>query len=244
MINIEKFICSVMEQQSEYHNAPINCSHIQEALREQGYEYNNGAIVKISANWKSSEEQKEQKPAVWSEEDEKYRQYILANCMHYAMVTGYVDETHNEQLHEGAKIWLKSLRPKQKQEWCKDDEKILEHFLGWLQGTMGEKTYSSWLKSLRERFNLQPKQEWSEEDKRKLNRIFEILSHAAERIISDKEAVELQDFIMKSLRPQPHWKPSKEQMNELHRASIPGYDYDCDVLDALYNDLIKLMFVS
>ena len=47
------------------------------------------------------------------------------------------------------------------------------------------------------------KQEWSEEEKRKLNRIYEILGHAADdkgflkskRIIGDKEAIELQDFL-------------------------------------------------
>ena len=52
--------------------------------------------------------------------------------------------------------------------------------------------------------------EWSEDDKRKINRIYEILGHAADdkgflaskRIIGDKEAIELQDFL-KSLRPQP-----------------------------------------
>ena len=47
------------------------------------------------------------------------------------------------------------------------------------------------------------KQEWSEEEKQKLNRIYEILGHAADdkgflkskRIIGDKEAIELQDFL-------------------------------------------------
>lgn len=72
------------------------------------------------------------------------------------------------------------------------------------------------LKSLRP----QPKPEWSEEDKRKLNRIYEILGQAADerpfgsskRIIGDKEAVELQDFI-RFLRPSG--KPSEEQKEAL-----------------------------
>lgn len=58
---------------------------------------------------------------------------------------------------------------------------------------------------------------WSEEDKRKLNRIYEILGYAADdkaflkskRIIGDKEAIELQDFL-KSLRPQPKQEWSEE----------------------------------
>lgn len=60
---------------------------------------------------------------------------------------------------------------------------------------------------------------WSEEDKRKINRIYSILGQAADthafsttcRLIGDKECIELQDFL-KSLRPHSHWKPSKEQI--------------------------------
>ena len=70
----------------------------------------------------------------------------------------------------------------------------------------------------------QQKQEWSEEDKRKLNRIYEILGHAADdkgflvskRIIGDHEAVELQDFL-ESLLSRLYWKPSKEQMDILDK---------------------------
>lgn len=70
------------------------------------------------------------------------------------------------------------------------------------------------------RLQKEQKPEWSKDDKRKLNRIYEILGQAADekpfgsskRIIGDKEAVELQDFI-KLLRPS--WKPSEEQMDRL-----------------------------
>lgn len=102
------------------------------------------------------------------------------------------------------------------------------------------------------------KQEWSEEDKRKLNRIYMILGQAADekpfgsskRIIGDKEAVELQDFI-KSLRPQYHgdvtmteaykmgleagkassWKPSEEQMNKLKEGE--------DLTDLYYKEYVR-----
>lgn len=57
--------------------------------------------------------------------------------------------------------------------------------------------------------------EWSEEDKRKLNRIYEILGHAADdkgfliskRIIGDNEAIELQDFL-KSLKDRRNFPKS------------------------------------
>ena len=91
--------------------------------------------------------------------------------------------------------------------------------------------------------------EWSEDDKRKINRIYEILGHAADdkgflaskRIIGDKEAIELQDFL-KALRPQPNWKPSEEQMKVLNKV-INGEvllttQHKC--LESLYTDIKKL----
>ena len=59
--------------------------------------------------------------------------------------------------------------------------------------------------------------EWSEEDKDKLNRIYHLIGVAADehaysttcRLIGDREAVELQDFL-KALRPQPKLEWSEE----------------------------------
>lgn len=72
--------------------------------------------------------------------------------------------------------------------------------------------------------------EWSEEDKRKINRIYSILRQAADthafstscRLIGDKECIELQDFL-KSLKDRvgceanctTMWKPSDEQIEAL-----------------------------
>ena len=67
--------------------------------------------------------------------------------------------------------------------------------------------------------------EWSEEDKRKLNSIYVILGHAADdkgfltskRIIGDKEAIELQDFLKSlperfNLQPKVEWSEKDEDM--------------------------------
>lgn len=56
-----------------------------------------------------------------------------------------------------------------------------------------------------------------------------------------KDEYERADAFLKSLRPQPKWKPTEEQMNELHYTLTPGQYYDCDVLQGLYADLKKLM---
>lgn len=101
---------------------------------------------------------------------------------------------------------------------------------------LDENGYTASAERLLSMFPVKPA-EWSEEDKRKLNRIYEILGYAADdkgfltskRIIGDKEAIELQDFL-KSLRPS--WKPSEEQMESLNKVRTlnPG-------LDALYQQL-------
>ena len=111
---------------------------------------------------------------------------------------------------------------------------------------MGEKTYSSWLKSLPERFSLKPKQEWSEEDNNALVLFHELISFGyTERFCDAQTAEDMRRWLnerLKSLRPQPHWKPSDEQMIAL-RSTM--YDYEdvswYNTLASLYEDLKKLL---
>lgn len=94
---------------------------------------------------------------------------------------------------------------------------------------------------------------WNEEDKRKINRIYSILGQAADthafsttcRLISDKECVELQDFL-KAINERYTWKPSDEQIYFLHWfATNVLTDGEVDkkaseVLESLYQELKKL----
>ena len=132
----------------------------------------------------------EQKPAEWSDDDEKMRRRAICAC------NFTIDRTFSETHYGEARDWLKSLP---------------------------------------ERFNLQPKQEWSEEEKRKLNRIYQILGWAADthaysttrQLIGDKEAIELQDFLRSIVKPTinlAEWS-DEENINTL-----------IDVIKAYYND--------
>jgi len=78
--------------------------------------------------------------------------------------------------------------------------------------------------------------EWSEEDSEMLMRIINQVGGYTYFAGMDSERVV---NWLKSLRPS--WKPSEEQMNELHDMLIPGKVFDCDILATLYNDLKKLM---
>ena len=81
-------------------------------------------------------------------------------------------------------------------EWSEDDKlmrtlviKTLEMFGG--VGTTGMQI--DWLKSLPERFNPQPKQEWNEEDERMLERAFHIMAEYSD--IDEKESEAVQNWL-------------------------------------------------
>lgn len=94
-----------------------------------------------------------------------------------------------------------------------------------------------WLECLPERFNLQPKQEWSEEDRKMLNTI---ISDGSRGVEFDAKQVNF----LKSLCPQPHWKPSQEQFTALrHAADVLRENWQnmtATILLELYNDLKTL----
>ena len=100
--------------------------------------------------------------------------------------------------------------------------------------------YVHWLKSLPERFNLQPKQEWSEEDEKMLTRIIE----RGQSQIQMFETGLLPEQInwLKSLKPQPKQERSKKDemmlqdlCEELH--DLKCGNYRCYVKD-IYNEWI------
>ena len=108
------------------------------------------------------------------------------------------------------------------------------------------KDCKDWLKFLPKRFNLQPKQEWSEEDEKMRNLIVAIfeVNHpdgffkANELDTTDMRGVHTEEIIswLKSLRPS--WRPSEEQMDSLRDTIVQtkGYSYSV-YLPELYEHL-------
>lgn len=152
--------------------------------------------------------------------------------------------------------------------WSEEDEMFVHGLirgLAAMKNIHGHTAFSSdniditktidWLKSLKDRVgcevNCTTTKDWSEEDKRKIDRIYFILRQASDthafsttcRLIGDKECVELQDFL-KSIRPQNTWKPSEEQIEILQylceNSSHPNKKV-MPTLKSLYQDLKKLM---
>lgn len=145
--------------------------------------------------------------------------------------------------------WLEK-QGEQKPEWSDDDEEMLKDIISGLnaqklsifahdnQGKAQMNQRIDWLQSLPERFNLQPKQEWSEEDEHCIELLLPIIDSSS---LIPKNRKKCKEFL-KSLKPS-HWKPSKEQMEALDTINNIGelsYVEQSDLLVRLYNDLKKL----
>ena len=165
-----------------------------------------------------------------------------------------------QKMHEAGFEWnaeKKELRKiDEKSAWNEEDERILTA----IHNSVDVKCLSKngveylvmvdWFNSLKDR--VQPKQEWSEEDKVMLDEIIDYMKpmpifFESTKGKSGKEYTK--EFIiqatnwLKSLRPQNHWKPSKEQMEAFEEAVKPklsGFGWDETPIGTLYNDLMKL----
>lgn len=155
----------------------------------------------------------------WSEEDERIRKLLI-----WQVHRNIEDETNDlaQSVYDG----IKGHDP--------DLEKSIEDW----------KKCLAWLKSLPERFNLQPKQEWSEEDEKNL----ELVTDCVYEFYPDPVMkYKLKDWLtqrLKSLRTCPSWKPSYHQMNILKAVKEyvgRGSGYWGEGLGSLIEDLEKLM---
>ena len=147
-------------------------------------------------------------------------EYIKRNSKEwYALLT--------EQYDKG--FWKGKMEQKPA-EWREEDEKMLEVCSQYIGNTIPTdydeeeftvKDCRNWLKSLPERFNLQPKQEWNEQNKKWFDAI---IKDYEESLSGDEEhdpAIQIKINLLKSLRPS--WKPSEEQPVEGLEDEIKRY---------------------
>ena len=143
-------------------------------------------------------------------------------------------------------------------EWSEEDKKMLNNCVNALkEGANGHAIvidygeHERWLKSLPKRFNLQPKKEWSEEDKEYLAACIDVIDNfytlsgelktLTKVNVFRREYAEKLKSWLKSLRPQPHWKPSEGQMGALKEVVDEHWEADgLHPLYTLYDALKKL----
>lgn len=195
-------------------------------------------------------------PELRESEDERIRKKLIgiftnqSLCDVYNLKSEDVLAYLNKQKEHVPENEESGTRKEQKPTWSEEDEKHINNildiidywkatarFVSYQDGTAVDRDIN-WLKSLRP----QPKQEWSEEDKKMLDDIIVFISGYA-----DKRVVAEWVNFLKSLRPS--WKPTQEQMRELkyfldyHRpqrnaGTTAWKEYDS--VESLYNNLLEL----
>lgn len=136
--------------------------------------------------------------------------------------------------------------------WSEEDELMIQDAIYWINefqksnkckdenDMQNSVTCENWLKSIKDRVQPQPKQEWTEEDERNLRGIIcEIEINKFNAPEYDMETYDGFLSWLKSLKPN-HWKPSEEQMEALLYALGKGGTYNHEALTQLYNNLKTL----
>ena len=162
--------------------------------------------------------------------------------------------------------WLEKQKEQKPAEWSEEDSDNLErvdNYLWMLDNYIGDdcaipqgksdkirgniqKVLSLWLKSLPERFALQPKKEWSEEDEKILDSLIRLYAkeYSGYEWPWSNGNFTYGDVVkfLKSLKPQSHWKPSEEQMKLLQYLAkgIDIASHERHILDDMIDDLKKL----
>ena len=189
----------------------------------------------------------EQKPAEWGEEDEKMLKW-LCRIIHSRVVNKELSLAEESELGKWIDDKLINHEPQHEKKWDEFDRDCLKRAIWYVDNpapsVVKDTNLVLWLQSLPERFNLQPKEEWSEEDEEISKRIISDLRWGRRNSVSDKDIRQYDEEInwmenkLKSLRPQYHgdvtmteaykmgleageassWKPSEEQIGALNYA--------------------------
>lgn len=206
------------------------------------------------AEWK--EKYFKEEPAEWSEEDNKMIKELIKN--QEILIDSTTDE-HLRYLYSTEIIWLKSLKNKiilQPQQECSvKDKKKLDSIIVYLTKEIEENglialhgipigELLSWLKSLKDRVQPKPKQEWSEEDEIIVDVLYAYAEKANQNgCPNDAKRIEAAINKLKSLRHQSTWKPSEEEMKALEFCLEHNIDKDGvfgSKVVKLYDELKKL----
>lgn len=153
---------------------------------------------------------------------------------------------------------------REQKSWSEEDEKAINDIM-WIIEAYRKNGFNErhkqiannaekWLKSLKDRVLPQPKQEWSEKDKERIEQICDDLKSGMINFYANKvvkglhyeEIIESNIEWLKSLRPQSTWKPSKEQIEALEKTlkyfqMLNAFGETIDELKELKEQLEKLM---
>ena len=181
-------------------------------------------------------------PELAESEDEKIRKEIIGFCKTISTGQKTIFVKDDNQWDRWI-AWLEKHGKQKPAEWSGYDLMRLENCITLTSKSSKEET--DWLISLRNRVLPQPKQEWSEEDEKKLLCVCAWIKDYPRKADFKDEMYDIADGYvdwLKSLRPQNHWKPSEEQLTVVkyfsEMSSINAINRMA--FESLYNDLKKL----
>lgn len=133
--------------------------------------------------------------------------------------------------------------------WSEADIEMLDNCLGLIQEIDSTQEEQNWLKSLKDRFQLQPKQEWSKEDEKMWLQIINEMEafKAKSSTIFEKNIAQDKIDWLKSLKSQNKWKPTNDQLYILNWVANTLLNQDgivereaAKVLNEIHEELKKL----
>ena len=168
----------------------------------------------------------------------------LERAIHRGFLCAGVENVPVGIIKDAAQDCLAQIKPG---EWSKEDSRMLCDIVGYIteagsSSGITKQERVDFLYGLPKRFNLQPTQEWSEEDKEKLERVDDLLWRLDSYIgddcsISDQAAEELREEIknvlrpfLKSIRPQPNTVSIK------NATKFGNLEYERGVKDGIQNE--------
>ena len=161
------------------------------------------------------EKQKEQKPRKFKVGD---KVHLHGDDTNVITITGFRDDAYLTYSAYGPILFSEEddweIVEQQPAEWSEEDSIHLKNAVLSAEKEWGtESCTAKWLKSLPERFNLQPKQEWSKEDKKLLDFWSDVIDRNDWRM-DENFCKASREFINRLKSLHPSWKPSEEQMKE------------------------------
>lgn len=141
-----------------------------------------GGYMKSEDKAKAIAYLEEHKESTWTAEDESFVKHILPRILNPDKWT--LDQISADKRQLTAFIERqkrKYAKEQQPVKWSEEDEHCMHQLILFCENCMQQDSEaircSTWLKSLPERFNLQPKQEWSEGTKKMLDEISDYLKY-------------------------------------------------------------------
>ena len=227
----------IMDYEQEYKEAISRAKIEQETFFNLGNISAKTAIERIFPELRESEDEKVRKRLI----------EIVKIWKNGGHARGYSDEIDNI-------LACLEKQAEQKPTWSEEDEENLNR-VGDVQTTPNQmemlescidkmsmtapnlwKKEIDWLKSLKDRVQPQPKQEWSEEDEKMKRLIISTLTSMGTLNLERYHNMNLDEVKkwLKSLKPQNHWKPSEKQMEALKKECLAHSNYElCRLLEEL-----------